>query len=57
MHSDAMGVVVLSKKKQRKREREREMARSAQKGSGCNGPLFVLDINVPPWTINNLHRT
>lgn len=55
MHSDAMVVVVLKEKV--KREREREMARSAQKGSGCNGPLFVLDINVPPWTINNLHRT
>lgn len=27
--------------------KERERARRTQKGSGCNGPLFVLDINVP----------
>lgn len=30
MHSDAMGVVVLSKKKQRKRERERDGAQCSK---------------------------
>lgn len=37
----SMGVRPAEKKERTAR------ARTAQKGSGCNGPLFVLDINVP----------